>query len=928
MMMQRKKLLLNLLGTLSFSLFIGLACRNVKQVETSSSAAGAMNALPATATPAAVAANPKVAKLKLPAGFQAEHLYSPSENKQGSWVAMAFDDKGRMIASDQYGFLYRLEFPAVGTAAAPPKIERLNIGTETVSADPAKPKVGMGYAQGLLYAFNSLYVMVNHNSNPEFEKGSGLYRLQDTNNDDQYDKVTLLKELKGEGEHGPHSIKLSPDGKSLYVVAGNHTDVPEMQAYRLPKVWQEDNLFPLIKDPRGHANDRMAPGGWIAKIDPAGTNWELISAGFRNTYDIAFNDAGELFAYDSDMEWDFGMPWYRPTRISHVTSGSEFGWRTGNSKWSPTFADNLPAILNIGQGSPTNLFYGKNARFPQKYQQALYAFDWSFGIIYAVHLQPQGASYTATAEEFISGSPLPLTDGMIGPDGALYFLTGGRRLDSDLYRVSYTGNASAGTTATTGATATAGPTAAVNQAHATRKQLEQYHSGPQAGAVAFAWPYLKDNDRFIRYAARVAVEHQPVSQWQEKALTEKDPVIATQAAIALARNGDKTLQSRLLANLMKVNYTQLSEPQQLDLLRALELTLVRMGKPAPAQSTRLNAYLNDHYPAATNDLNRQLSKILVFIDSPTVVPKTLALYEGAKDDNSSQKTFTESSDLILRNPQYGLDIANMLAKIPPAQQTFYATVLSQAKKGWTPALREKYFAWFNNAFKNYAGGRSFVGFLDRARKMALENVPKDQFERYNQLSGNELLTSSGLDMAVSAVQPKGPGKNWKLTDAAPLVQTKLTNRNFEQGKAMFASSLCSSCHSMRGEGGAVGPDLTQLGTRFTTNDMLESIIEPNKYVSDQYASVVFYLKDGSSVLGRLVAEDANKYSISQNPFAPQTLRDIPKKDVTRTQASNVSIMMPGLINRLNEEELKDLLAYLMAGGNQQHEVFTAKNETK
>ena len=59
--------------------------------------------------------NPKVEKLKLTDGFKAEHLYSPSENNYGSWVSMTFDDKGRMIVSDQYGYLYRLKIPAIGT---------------------------------------------------------------------------------------------------------------------------------------------------------------------------------------------------------------------------------------------------------------------------------------------------------------------------------------------------------------------------------------------------------------------------------------------------------------------------------------------------------------------------------------------------------------------------------------------------------------------------------------------------------------------------------------------------------------------------------------------------------------------------------------------------------------------------------------------
>lgn len=199
--------------------------------------------------------NPKTEKLKLQPGFKAEHLYSPSDNKQGSWVAMTFDNKGRMITSDQYGTLYRLELPPIGTEGKP-KVEALKI-----EKGAATDTVGMGYANGLLYAFNSLYVMINNSKNNRvFTRKSGLYRLQDTDNDDQYDKVTLLKELAGDGEHGPHSILLSPDKQSLYVISGNHTDVPKMDAHRLPTTWQEDNLFPLIKDPRGHANDRMAPG--------------------------------------------------------------------------------------------------------------------------------------------------------------------------------------------------------------------------------------------------------------------------------------------------------------------------------------------------------------------------------------------------------------------------------------------------------------------------------------------------------------------------------------------------------------------------------------------------------------------------------------------------------------------------------------------
>ncbi|MFD3003765.1 c-type cytochrome [Pontibacter toksunensis] len=883
---------------LSVSALIGSSCSRIEKEES------------VTAIPV----DPKVEKLKLPDGFQAEHLHSPSENEQGSWVSMTFDGKGRMIASDQYGALYRLELPPIGSDSAKPKVEKLIIRDGAI-VDSAKTHGGMGYAQGLLWAFNSLYVMVNHNSDEEFSKGSGLYRLQDTDGDDQFDKVTLLKELKGEGEHGPHSVVLSPDKKSLYVVAGNHTDLPEMDAYRLPPVWQNDNLFPEIKDPRGHANDRGAPGGWVARIDSLGQHWELISAGYRNSFDLAFNDAGELFTYDSDMEWDFGMPWYRPTRIAHVTSGSEYGWRTGNGKWSTVYPDNLPPVLNIGQGSPTNLVHGGKARFPEKYRNSLFAFDWSFGIIYAIHLQPEGSSYSATAEEFISGSPLPLTDGVVGPDGALYFLTGGRRLESDLYRVYYDDYKNTDQKLTADKSAPK-----ETEERRIRKQLEKYHTGARAGAVDFAWPYLNHKDRFVQYAARIAVEHQPVSQWQERALKEQDPEIKTQAIIALARHGNKALSDEMLESLINIDYAQLQEQEQLNLLRAFELVLYRHGTPEPALKKKVIAYLDSHYPARTNDLNRSLSKILIALEAPQVVAKTIALLDKAKDDKS--ETATASSDLILRNPQYGLDIAGMLASVPPAQQTYYATALSAAKTGWTPELREEYFKWMYNAF-NYKGGRSYVGFVDKARKAALSNVPKSQFAYYNTISGDSLLSGGGLELAnANSYQPQGPGRRWTVEEALPLVENNLSQRNLEQGKAIYAATLCKSCHSMGGEGGFVGPDLSQLGNRFTPKDILEAIIHPDSVISDQYAATVFHLKDGSSVVGRLTNENDNTYFVSQNPFAPQILREIPKSDVTRTKQSEVSPMVANLINRLNPEELQDLMAYLISAGNKKHKVYT------
>ncbi|HVY70412.1 MAG TPA: heme-binding protein, partial [Verrucomicrobiae bacterium] len=170
--------------------------------------------LPATAQPSIGGSATPVDQLKVAKDFKVELLYTVPKGQQGSWVAMCVDPKGRLIVSDQYGKLYRLTTPPLGTADGL-KIELIDLP--------------IGQAQGLLYAFDSLYVMV---ANESFQ-GRGLYRVRDTNGDDQFDEVKLLRKLDGGGEHGPHAIVLAPDGRSIYIISGDQTKVPKIDSSRV-----------------------------------------------------------------------------------------------------------------------------------------------------------------------------------------------------------------------------------------------------------------------------------------------------------------------------------------------------------------------------------------------------------------------------------------------------------------------------------------------------------------------------------------------------------------------------------------------------------------------------------------------------------------------------------------------------------------------
>nr|WP_285903365.1 c-type cytochrome [Arenibacter sp. H213] len=145
--------------------------------------------------------------------------------------------------------------------------------------------------------------------------------------------------------------------------------------------------------------------------------------------------------------------------------------------------------------------------------------------------------------------------------------------------------------------------------------------------------------------------------------------------------------------------------------------------------------------------------------------------------------------------------------------------------------------------------------------------------------------------------------------------------NYENGQNYFKASLCVSCHSVKGVGGNSGPELTQLGTRFTISDMAEAIIDPSSSISDRYRFTEYHLPEGRVVTGKVLKETKSELEISTNAFSPSLTTIIKKKDIIKQDESPISAMPPGLINRLNEKELSDLLAFLISGGDKNHKIY-------
>jgi putative heme-binding domain-containing protein len=138
---------------------------------------------------------------------------------------------------------------------------------------------------------------------------------------------------------------------------------------------------------------------------------------------------------------------------------------------------------------------------------------------------------------------------------------------------------------------------------------------------------------------------------------------------------------------------------------------------------------------------------------------------------------------------------------------------------------------------------------------------------------------------------------------------------------MFAAALCSQCHRMGNDGGAQGPDLSGLGARSATADVLMSIVQPNAVLSDQYANSVIGRVDGGKTIGRILNEEGDKLQLAVNPFDPSMQLSVNRSDILTIDRDSNSPMPAGLLNSLNAEEVADLLAYLISGANAKDPMF-------
>ena len=384
-------------------------------------------------------------KFSTPPGFAVERI-NPADKKD-SYVVITFDSQGRLVVSKENDNpRYLLDANGDGIYE-----------TEKVISDQVRNCQGLWFDGPVMYgACMPPLPPPAPGAAPAPAQGQGrgnagpqqmasIFKLTDANGDDVTEKVEIFGRINGRiEEHGIHALRRGPDGQ-LTLMSGNFAVVANEDLDESSPVLKDKNVQFLPHIQNWNESTREGIHSGVYRWDPAQKKFVILFGGNRNAYDYAYNLSSEAFAFDSDMEWDIGMPWYRDVRTVHGIPNGNYGYRANSGKYPEYYLDSLPPVRDIGRGSPVGVETYQSYAYPRDYFDNLLEADWSRGRLLYTALTPKGATFTARTDraEFVHGEPLNITDVEVGPDGLVYFTTGGRNTEGGVWRVRYTGAAPA-----------------------------------------------------------------------------------------------------------------------------------------------------------------------------------------------------------------------------------------------------------------------------------------------------------------------------------------------------------------------------------------------------------------------------------------------------------------------------------------------------
>ena len=162
---------------------------------------------------------------------------------------------------------------------------------------------------------------------------------------------------------------------------------------------------------------------------------------------------------------------------------------------------------------------------------------------------------------------------------------------------------------------------------------------------------------------------------------------------------------------------------------------------------------------------------------------------------------------------------------------------------------------------------------------------------------------------------------WTLDELSAAARTDLKQRDFANGRKMFAAAGCYACHRFGNQGGMTGPDLTSAGRRYSAHDLLDQVINPSKVINEQFSAITVVTDNGLVHTGVVVNLNGDSMTLNTDLTDPNQRVNIDRKTIDNLVVSKTSPMPVGLFDRMTRDEILDLTAYLISGGDPKHDLF-------
>ncbi len=729
-----------------------------------------------------------------------------------------------------------------------------------------------------------------------------ILRLRDTNHDgvaDEQQRIVFLDTPGNYPHNGLSGLAFDADG-NLFFGMGENLGA----AYKL-----------VGSDGSTHSDE--GEGGNVFWCTSDGQKLRRIATGFWNPFGLQLDPFGRLWCVDNDPD---AAP---PCRLLHVIEGGDYGYqfRYGRSgrhvfqAWNGQLPGTLPMVSGTGE-APCEVLNYQGVNLPGEYRGELLVTSWADHRVERYTLRARGASFVADRKPFIQGGndfrPVGLAT---APDGSLMISDWVRRDynlhgQGGLWRIRRRADIAADVLVHAQPVETPTPTAPY-------QELQSIVAGEvKATVLKTAREQLNHDDPFIR----AAVGHQLQRDRKlldallsEKLLTSRqrrELLLAQRAIQPLDANsakkwlGDSDEQVRFLA-VKWISDLKLLDARE-PIAKALEASdlNIRLYQAYATALSRLDGQevsdqkMADHFVKLLKDDSVPSARRIAALRLVPSAHKQLTLDVLAKlttsPDVALQLEAVRSLGEIAHEKRF--ELLRQIAVDAERDESVRAAAVVGLSEQTPPPI---------DMLIEIAQGKS-AGVRDEAlRALAFTPLSAAQVERLKPLASAGGSAAALVARVSGEPAPTRPA----LTDTAAWLKRLEGSADPAAGQRVFFHAklaACYRCHRVEGHGRDVGPDLSMI-SRTERRHVLESILQPSTLVAPHYQVWQMALSDGRTLTGMLLRTNLDEYTYLDPQGNTFTVRTI---DIAETLAAPLSIMPHGLIDKLTDQELRDLLAYL------------------